>query len=160
VQEKTLQKAEENAGVVAPPPLIYLGGLLAGLWLQAQLPMPFLPRRLRFKLGWPLVGLAVALLALCMRQMRQANTSISVTEPTTELVTEGPYRFSRNPIYIGLTFLYSGLALLFNSFWAVVLLPVILRIMNKGVIQREELYLEKKFGQRYQNYKAKVARWF
>ncbi|MBO0777525.1 MAG: isoprenylcysteine carboxylmethyltransferase family protein [Ktedonobacteraceae bacterium] len=153
-------KEQDNAGVIAPPPLIYLSGLLSGLWLQSKLPVPWLPRRLRTTLGGTLVGAAIILFAACLRLMRRANTNIAPTQPTTALIVEGPYQVTRNPIYLALTMFYTGVALLFNAFWSLLLLPLVIRIINFGVIDREERYLEHKFGDRYRQYKEKVARWF
>jgi protein-S-isoprenylcysteine O-methyltransferase Ste14 len=92
--------------------------------------------------------------------MKQAGTNINPTQPTTALVTKGPYLISRNPLYLGLTMLYTGIALLSNLFWSILLLPVIVRIINEGVIAREERYLENKFGEQYKKYKERVPRWF
>jgi protein-S-isoprenylcysteine O-methyltransferase Ste14 len=75
------------------------------------------------------------------------------------LVVDGPFRFTRNPLYLSLTLLYSGTALLLNLLWVVLLLPIALVIMQFGVISREERYLEKKFGQEYLRYKTRVRRW-
>jgi protein-S-isoprenylcysteine O-methyltransferase Ste14 len=91
--------------------------------------------------------------------MRKAQTHINPREPTTAIVTTGPYQFTRNPIYVSLTLLYAGIALLANAIWALALLPAILYVMNRGVIEREERYLERKFGSLYLNYKALTRRW-
>lgn len=154
------ERTQDHAGVQAPPPLIYLSGLFAGAWLQYKFPLSFLPRKFRTLSGGILIGSATLLLGTCLRIMRRAGTNVSPTQPTTELIVEGPYRATRNPIYLGLTMLYAGIALLINSLWAILLLPLILRIMNRGVIEREESYLEQKFGERYRQYKKQVARWF
>jgi protein-S-isoprenylcysteine O-methyltransferase Ste14 len=92
--------------------------------------------------------------------MKQAGTNVNPMQPTTALITEGPYLISRNPLYLALTMLYTSIALLGNIFWAIPLLPLILRIMNQGVIAREEQYLESKFGEQYTQYKERVPRWF
>lgn len=92
--------------------------------------------------------------------MKQAGTNVNPTLPTTALVTKGPYLISRNPLYLGLAMLYAGIALLSNLFWAILLLPIVLRIVNQGVIAREERYLENKFGEQYISYKERVPRWF
>jgi protein-S-isoprenylcysteine O-methyltransferase Ste14 len=154
------EQIPDRPGVIAPPPFIYLSGLLIGAGLQRQLPVPWLPRPLRNFLGSTLLGSAIFIIALAFRNMKHAGTNVNPTQPTTTLVTTGPYLFSRNPLYLGLTMLYTGLALLGNLFWAVLLLPVILRIINQGVIAREERYLENKFGEQYRQYKERVPRWF
>ena len=91
--------------------------------------------------------------------MRDANTNVDPTQPTTTIVTSGPFRFTRNPIYTSLTLLYIGIALIVNSLLTILLLPIILVLMNVGVIAREERYLERKFGTQYLAYKQRVHRW-
>ena len=91
--------------------------------------------------------------------MHRAKTGVNPNRPTTVLLTGGPFRLSRNPMYLGMVVQYVGLALLFNSLWAIVLLPLALVVVNLTVIKREEWCLEQKFGQEYQAYKARVRRW-
>lgn len=91
--------------------------------------------------------------------MRRAHTNIDPRQPTTTIVVEGPYRFTRNPIYLSLTLLYSGLTVLFNALSGLLLLPIALIILRRGVIEREERYLERKFGEQYLSYKQRVRRW-
>ncbi len=149
------------AGVVAPPPLIYLGGLIIGFAIQARLPLPLLlPKGLRRLLGGLLLGGAVLLIVGAMRRFQQAGTPYNPEEPTTALISEGPYQVTRNPLYLSLTMLYTAIALFGDAFWVMALLPVVIRVMNRGVIEREEHYLERKFGDQYQQYKERVPRWF
>ncbi len=153
---------QDNAGVVAPPPLIYAGGLALGLLLHRLLPIKLLthaPRVLTLVLGSISSGLALTIAILSFRQMRNANTHIDPTQPTNTIVTSGPFRFTRNPIYTSLTLLYIGVALIVNSLLTMLLLPIILVLMNVGVIAREERYLERKFGTQYLAYKQRVHRW-
>jgi len=149
----------DNPGVIAPPPLIYTSALLAGLLANRRFHVPFLPRPLVRMLGWPLIvgGLAVGFLG--SRQMRRAETNVSPYKPATAIVTEGPYRFTRNPLYLSMTLLYGGVSALANALPPVLLLPLVLRLMQRGVIEREESYLERKFGDVYLEYKVKVPRW-
>ena len=90
---------------------------------------------------------------------RRARTSPIPIRPTTALVTNGPYRFSRNPMYLSLVLLYVGLALRLNDFWVLALAPVVIVLVHYLAIVREEQYLERKFGQEYLDYKARVRRW-
>jgi protein-S-isoprenylcysteine O-methyltransferase Ste14 len=151
--------APDNPAVVAPPPLIYAGALALGLVANKLYPMAFLPRAVSRMLGLPLIfgGLAIGLLGF--REMRRAETYVDPYKPATAIVTEGPYRFTRNPLYVGMTLVYSGITALFNAFPASMLLPLALAVMRGGVIEREEAYLERKFGDEYLAYKARVRRW-
>ena len=148
-----------NAGVIAPPPLIYGGTLGAGLLAKALLPATFLPRGVTRTLGVPLTGAGLLLFISSLRTLRRAETDVRTYKPTTSIVTEGPYRFTRNPIYLGLTLVYGGITALANSPWNALLLPFVLTVMQRGVIQREERYLERVFGEEYLQYKARVRRW-
>ena len=145
--------------VIAPPPLIYAGALAIGLLAKALFPSAFLPRAVARALGWPLTGGGLLLGLLGYRALRGAKTNVSPYEPTTALVTEGPYRFTRNPLYVGFTLVYGGISALANAPWAALLLPFVLVFMRRGVIDREERYLERKFGEEYLRYKARVRRW-
>ena len=149
----------DNAGVVAPPPLIYLGPLALGLLLNNKSPAPFLSRKVARMLGWPLFGGGVLLMGWFFRTMRRAGTPISPEEPVSSLVAGGPFRYTRNPAYLAMTMIYTGLASLANALWALLLLPATLLVIRRGVIEREERYLERKFGQEYLRYKARVRRW-
>jgi protein-S-isoprenylcysteine O-methyltransferase Ste14 len=149
----------DNPGVIAPPPLIYAGALLAGLLANRRYHIPFLPRPLVRMLGWPLIAGGIAVGLLASRQMRRAETNVSPYKPATALVTEGPYRFTRNPLYLSMTLLYGGVSALANALPPVLLLPLVLRLMRRGVIEREEGYLEQKFGDVYLEYKVRAPRW-
>jgi protein-S-isoprenylcysteine O-methyltransferase Ste14 len=156
------EEMRDNPGVIAPPPLIYAVPLAVGLLLHARFPvrpLRFMPRVVRVVLGSSLVGLAVAVIASAFRKMVRAHTNVDPTQPTTALVVEGPFKFTRNPLYLSLTLLYTGISILVNALWTMLLLPVVLLVMRKGVIDREERYLERKFGEQYLRYKASVRRW-
>jgi protein-S-isoprenylcysteine O-methyltransferase Ste14 len=153
------REAPDNPGVIAPPPLIYAGALAIGLLVNRLYPIAFLPRGLSRVLGWPLIVGGLVIGSLGFREMKRAGTNVDPREPTTAIVTEGPYRFTRNPLYLCLTLVYAGISALANALWAVLLLPGVLAVMRRGVIEREERYLERKFGDEYVNYKARVRRW-
>ena len=91
--------------------------------------------------------------------MRGAGTSVKTSVPTTALVSTGPFQFSRNPLYVSLTLFYLGISIAAQSLWALALLIVVLVVMQRGVINREERYLEHKFGAEYVRYKELVRRW-
>jgi protein-S-isoprenylcysteine O-methyltransferase Ste14 len=149
----------DNAGVVAPPPLIYLGPLVLGLLLNRKFPVPFLPHGVARILGWPLLGGGLLLGSWFFRAFRHAGTPVDPGEPVSSLVTNGPYRHTRNPGYLSMAMIYAGIASLANTLWAILFLPATLFVIQRGVIEREERYLERKFGEEYLRYKAQVRRW-
>jgi len=153
------EEIQDNAGVVAPPPLIYGGPLVVGLLIQMVFPIAFLPREVAWIIGASLIGLAFSIAVPAFMTMNRARTTIRVEKPTTALVVTGPFRYTRNPIYLSLTMLYVGIATFANALAPILLLPGVLWIMNRGVIAREERYLEQKFGEAYRHYKARVRRW-
>lgn len=156
------EETRDNPGVIAPPPLIYAVPLAIGLLLHARFPLRplrFMPRVVRVILGGSLVGLSLAVVVPAFRAMIRAHTNVDPTQPTTALVVEGPFKFTRNPLYLSLTLLYAGISIIVNALWTMLLLPVVLLVMRKGVIDREERYLERKFGEQYLRYKASVRRW-
>ena len=149
----------DNPGVIAPPPLIYAGALAFGLLANRRYHIPFLPRRLARTLGWPLVACGLAVGFLGEREMRRAETNTNPYKPATSVVTGGPFRFTRNPLYLSMTLIYGGISALANALPAALLLLVVLRLMRRGVIEREERYLERKFGDEYIEYKVGTPRW-
>jgi protein-S-isoprenylcysteine O-methyltransferase Ste14 len=109
--------------------------------------------------GAILAAAAAALLVGALGRFRRAGTAVEPWRPSTVLVTDGVYRFTRNPIYLALALLYVGLALAVDSVVALCLLPPLLALVQVGVIAREERYLEGKFGHKYRRYLASVRRW-
>ena len=150
---------QDNPGINLPPPLIYLLALLLGLLLDRRAHLPLLPRSAARSLGWPLIGAAVMLNTWFLRTIRDAEVPIRTDKPVPRLTTEGPFRYSRNPSYLALALLYTGIAVLRNSLWAILLLPVVVGVMQREVIGREERYLERTFGEEYLDYKTSVRRW-
>jgi protein-S-isoprenylcysteine O-methyltransferase Ste14 len=151
---------QDKAGVIAPPPLIYLGNLVFGLLLNRRFPIAFLPRKMTRNLGWALLSGGILLIGWFEWALRHASTPANPYKPVSQLVTEGPFRYTRNPGYLAMAMIYTGIASLANALWAVVFLPVALIVIQRGVIEREERYLERKFGEEYLRYKARVRRWF
>jgi protein-S-isoprenylcysteine O-methyltransferase Ste14 len=149
-----------DRGVVAlvRPPIVYVVAFAAGLALEVGWPTPPLPRVLAL-LGVVLVLLAVTLFSLSIRELRAARTTFRTQQPTTTIVMTGPYRLSRNPIYLAFALLQLGISLWWNSAWVLGLLVPALVLVFAGTIAREERYLEKKFGDEYRRYKAEVRRW-
>jgi len=151
-------------GLGVPPPVAYLGPLIVGLLLNRRIPAPFLPRGLKRILGLLLFGGGVLLGGWSYRTMRRADTPIIGEpfvpgKPTSTLITHGPFRYTRNPGYLAGAIVYAGIASLANALWAILFLPVTLLTMQHTAIEREERYLERKFGEEYLGYKARVRRW-
>ena len=94
-----------------------------------------------------------------LRTMRKTDVPIRTDKPVPRLTTEGPFRYSRNPSYLALAMIYAGIAFLLNSLWAILFLPLVVVVMQREVIGREERYLERTFGEEYLTYKGKVRRW-
>lgn len=154
--------ARDNPGVIAHPPIIYGVGLAAGIASEAFWPWGrglFAAAPAWVAIGVVLAVLGAALLVYAASRFFRAGTNVPTHLPSTTLVTWGPYRWSRNPIYVALTLIYSGLALAIGAWSALALLPLVLVVMRYGVIAREELYLEHKFGTEYADYKKRVRRW-
>ncbi len=149
----------DNPGVVAPPPLIYVSALAIGLLVNSIYPIGLLPRGLPRTTGLPLVFGGLLIGVLGFREMRRAGTNVDPYHPTTAIVDAGPYQFTRNPLYVGMTLMYCGISALSNAFAPILLLPGVLAVMRRGVIEREERYLERKFGDEYLSYKERVRRW-
>jgi protein-S-isoprenylcysteine O-methyltransferase Ste14 len=147
------------AGVVAPPPLIYLAGLAVGFGLEALLPGASLPAVIQWGLGAVLAVAGVALLASFNTAFARKGTAVEPWKPTTAIVTTGPYRITRNPAYVGMALLYAGIAVMSSALWVLLPLPIVLAVIDRGVIAREERYLEGKFGSEYLDFKARVRRW-
>lgn len=151
---------QESPGIIPiPPPLIYAGPLVAGLGARRILPGIPLPRPLRKILGALLVCGGAALSVWFFLTMQQAETPVDPRKPVRTLVVNGPFQFTRNPGYLGMTAIYSGVALLANALSALLLLPGVLTVITRGVVEREERYLERRFGEPYRAYTARVRRW-
>jgi len=147
-----------NLGLVRPP-LIYLTSLILGAVIHLVMPLPFLPGKLAVPLGVPLVAVAIALFSYSVVRFRTAGTPVPARKPTTVIVRTGPYRFSRNPIYLAFSVFQLGIAIWVNSVWLLATLVAAVALTNYVVIRREEQYLERKFGAHYLDYKASVRRW-
>jgi protein-S-isoprenylcysteine O-methyltransferase Ste14 len=153
------QDPVDTSGVRFPPPLIFIIVFVAGLQLQRLFPGIDIPKVIGRLISPACFVVSVILAASSFTMFLRAHTSPLPIKPTSALVTNGPYRFSRNPMYLSLVLLYVGLALWLDIFWVLVLVPVVIIAVQYLVIVREERYLERKFGQEYLFYKARVRRW-
>lgn len=152
----------EVAKVVMRPPTLFLLGLLAACVLELVKPLgPGLAQGnwKAIATGFAVVLAGLAIGASAVRRFRAAGTTIQISEPTEALVTHGIFALTRNPIYIGLITVYVGIAVMLTSLWALILLPALVAVLHKGVVLREEAFLERKFGDAYRAYKKKVPRW-
>jgi protein-S-isoprenylcysteine O-methyltransferase Ste14 len=135
-------------------------GTIVGFGLNWLYPLPFVPPSLpRALIGLMLFLAGIFLAAWSVRTFRKAHTNVLTSQPASAIVTTGPYSFSRNPIYVGMFLGLSGFAIAFNSLWFLAVLVAMVFVIRFGVIAREEIYLESKFGARYLDYKARVRRW-
>jgi protein-S-isoprenylcysteine O-methyltransferase Ste14 len=151
-----------TAGVVTRPPLLFLASLLLGLALDRLLPLPFaVPDGdlVRWITGGASVLIGLALFAAGIRNFLRAGTPVPTNQPTRALVTAGIHGWTRNPIYLGMFLVYGGIGIAAPSPWTLILtLPLAITI-RYGVVAREEAYLERRFGDAYRGYKARVRRW-
>jgi len=146
-----------NLGL-ARPPAIYLTAIVAGLVLHFAWPIPFVPGLAR-PFGALIAFFAATLFIWSIRTFRSAGTPVPGNQPTTAIVKVGPYRLSRNPIYLAFSLFQTGIALGVNDAWMLIMLLPTIFVMSFVVIPREERYLEARFGEEYTTYKASVRRW-
>jgi protein-S-isoprenylcysteine O-methyltransferase Ste14 len=149
----------DHSGVLVPPPLIYVAFFLVGMGVERYVPLARLPVGLGRPLGAALVLSWAGLTAWSFRRFWASGTSIVPIRPSTALVIEGPYRFTRNPMYVGLLLLYVGVACWFGLVWPLLLAPALVFVIGVYVIGHEERYLTRKFGDEYRRYQAHVRRW-
>ena len=151
-----------HPGVRFPPPTLFVAGFLIGWLIHRAWPVPLVPsgRSPEMSLaGWILVTLGVAWMGWGLATFVRHRTAIFPHRPASTLVETGPYRFSRNPMYLGMTAAYLGGLLVTNMFWPLLLLPLVLLGLTMAVIQREERYLAEAFGPEYDEYRKRTRRW-
>ena len=154
------QSSPHGPGVRIHPPLIYASSILGGIGIDrvAPLPMPF-------GLHGPLysgilLALVLLLAGLCIYEFHKAGTDVRPDRPDSALITSGPYCYSRNPLYLGLTLVQVAAATWFNNAWVLAMAVVSVAVISRYAIRREEHYLESLFGESYREYKQRVRRWF
>jgi protein-S-isoprenylcysteine O-methyltransferase Ste14 len=156
------QQASEigTAGVIARPPLMFLGALLLGLLAGWLLPLPVPGAGLVYWLtGGALILLGLLLAAAGIRNFSRRGTPVPTNQPTRALVTSGIHGWTRNPIYCGMFLIYTGIGIAMRSPWVLMLELPLAIVIRYGVVAREEAYLERRFGDTYRGYKARVRRW-
>ncbi len=152
----------DSASVRFPPPLAFLGTLVAGWLLGTLIGQPGIPLRGwgLHDLGWFAVVAGFAIMLTAAGLFREAGTDPKPWKTSTVLVTEGVYRWTRNPMYLGMALIYAGAALILNGLVALLLLIPLIFVIRREVIDREEAYMEVRFGDAYRAYKDQVRRWF
>jgi protein-S-isoprenylcysteine O-methyltransferase Ste14 len=150
----------DTAQVITRPPLAWGLAVIGGLALNWLVPLSFLPVDLPARsLGAMVFVLALALFAWAIATITRAGSNVPTNRPTTTIVQSGPYRFTRNPIYLGMFLGLIGLAIAFDNLWLLMMLVPFALIIRYGVVAREEAYLERKFGDVYRGYRSRVRRW-
>ncbi len=150
----------DTANVIIRPPIAWALAVLAALAVQWLIPLPFMPAAV--PAGWvggAVFAIALALAAWAITTITRAGSNVPTNTPTTTIVDTGPYRFTRNPIYLGMFLGLVGLAIAFDSLWLLVALVPFALVIRYGVVAREEAYLERKFGHAYRRYRSRVRRW-
>jgi len=158
-----MTEVRNNAGVIAPPPLLALAVIVIGIALDWLLPAYVLSLLLsledRIVIGVLLIVIGLGLAVSALGLFRSAKTHAEPWKPSTALVTEGIFKWLRNPMYVGVTLILAGLSILLASDWMLVMTIVFVPVIHFGVVKREERYLEAKFGEPYRQYLAKVPRY-
>jgi len=149
----------DHARVVLPPPLVFAGFLLLAIVLNLVIPLPPPWLEMLRDIAVVVVLGGLFLGGWCIRLMVQAHTSPDPHRPTSVLLTEGPYRRSRNPIYLGFLLIYIGLTVLVGTLWGILLSPLVLWTVTRLVVGPEESYLQARFDAQYLAYKSRVRQW-
>ena len=148
-----------ETGIKLPPPIIYLAALIIGMVIDDFWPLSLFPEIWGHIIGSVFIPVSILLVPTFLIQFKKAGTTFDVRKSATTLITDGPYRFSRNPAYISLTLLYLGLGAFFQNAWILVFVIPVLLIMDLRIVRKEERHLEAKFGEAYIQYISVVGRW-
>jgi protein-S-isoprenylcysteine O-methyltransferase Ste14 len=151
----------QNAGVRFPPPLVYLLGLVAALLINraVRLPLAAPEPGWMFKLGILMMVAGALFSAWGIITFRRHGTAVIPFHPASTVVRSGPYALTRNPMYVGMTTFFIGGGFLLDTWWAFILLPLVVLLIDRQVIAREERYLASAFGAEYEAYRSAVRRW-
>ena len=150
---------KDHANVRIAPPILTLFHIIAAFLLARLIPLPFGVPRILENVGFALVVIGFLFGLGAVFAFRRARTTLDPYHPVSSIVTSGIYGFSRNPIYLGFLLMVIGIPLNTGTYWGVVLAPLFILLCNKLVIEHEEAYLEKKFGETYTRYTSRVRRW-
>jgi protein-S-isoprenylcysteine O-methyltransferase Ste14 len=157
----TTSSPPRHAGVNFPPPLLYVAGIALGWLLQRWRPLSITagPSVVRTICAAAAFVIYLVLFGSALAAFRRARTTLIPNRPATAFVANGPYRFTRNPMYVSMAALYLAVAIFMNSWWAVLMLPLVLLVVDRFVIAREERYLGAAFPTEYAAFRARVRRW-
>ena len=147
-----------NPGLVRPP-IVYLCAIVTGFIINVIWPIQYTDVWLSTLLGFVLLGLAFAIFMSAQHEFKNAETPIPGNKPTTAIICTGPFRFTRNPIYVAFTLIQLGVAFVFQNIWVAATLAFSLTVINNFVIPREEKHMALIFGSEYAKYKNSVRRW-
>ena len=150
---------KDTSGVLLPPPILYLGFLLLGYVAEHFAPLPFLALNISIIVGCIIIVLSFVIFGLVLQEFAKFETSVDHRKPSTAVISTGPFKYSRNPIYVSMVMLCIRLSFVLNSLWGFVSTFLASVVLYKFVILKEETYLEHKFGDNYILYKASVRRW-
>ncbi len=153
------EQVPDRAGVVVFPPVLFASVFAGAMLLRYLFPTPVLSTPTAIAIALVVILIGVSILLLAFRQMTRNKTTINPKGATTRIVGDGVYAYTRNPMYLALTLLYSGGCIMANAWWGLLLLIPLLMVVQKGIIEREEAYLIRKFGDQYLRYKGRVRRW-
>src|SRR5262249_32918242 len=160
IRSPAMADTTDTANVIIRPPIAWVVAVLAGFALNWLLPLPFVPAAVPAGwLGSMAFALALALLAWAIVTITRAGSNVPTNLPTTTIVESGPYRFTRNPIYLGMFLGLIGLAIAFDNLWLLMMLVPFALVIRYGVVAREEAYLERNFCDVYRGYRSRVRRW-
>ena len=154
-----LRPEEDRPGVPIAPPLLFVLPIIAALALEWFFPTSFAQGPIRWIFGALMFLAGIALAVSGFVTQKRAGTDPIPFNPSTRIVVHGVYRFTRNPVYVGFALCTLGIAMLVDSAWMLLAVPIGLVLMDRVVIAREERYLERKFGEEYLSYKRCVRRW-
>ena len=141
------------------PPLVYLAGIVIGFLATIWMPTKVVPNSVAWTVGGMLIFCGAVLTGSAVLKFKNVGTTVRPDRAARTLVIAGPYKISRNPMYLGLALVYLGIAIAGQSVWALILLPVVLTVIQRRAIEPEEAFLERRFGANYISYKEKVRRW-
>lgn len=156
-----MENKKDHPGIYVPPPIIYALTFLAAVFIQKKVPIndSLFHRQVTKIVGVGLLIIALFFLLRSLIQFALSKNTLVTIMPTHSLQTNGIYNITRNPMYLGLAIVYLGISCLIGNWWNIILFPFLLLIIQQYMINREEKYLERRFGQVYLDYKLKVRRW-